>query len=149
MMSCTDCPSRRDFLQIVAALGLAALPVLFVDGVEAAGAQKYPFPAADGVTIDRKQQVIIVRAQGHVYAFNLSCPHENTALKWLPKDNRFQCPKHQSQYQPNGTFVTGRATRNMDRLAIRREGNDLYVDLSHIIKSDTERPAWDAATITV
>jgi len=45
--------------------------------------------------------------------------------------------------------VTGRATRNMDRLAIRREGNDLYVDLSHIIKSDTERPAWDAATITV
>ena len=44
---------------------------------------------------------------------------------------------------------SGRATRNMDRLAIRREGNDLYVDLSHIIKSDTDRPAWDAATITV
>ena len=61
MMSCTDCPSRRDFLQIVAALGLAALPVLFVDGVEANGTQKYPFPAADSVTIDRKQQVIIVR----------------------------------------------------------------------------------------
>jgi nitrite reductase/ring-hydroxylating ferredoxin subunit len=149
MMSCTDCPSRRDFLQIVAALGFAALPVLFVDGIEAAGAQTYPFPAADSVTIDRKQQVIIVRAQGHVYAFNLSCPHENTALKWLPKDNRFQCPKHQSKYQPNGTFVSGRATRNMDRLAIRREGNDLYVDLSHIIKSDADRPAWDAATITV
>jgi nitrite reductase/ring-hydroxylating ferredoxin subunit len=107
MMSCTDCPSRRDFLQIVAALGLAALPVLFVDGVEAAGAQKYPFPAADSVTIDRKQQVIIVRAQGHVYAFNLSCPHENTALKWLPKDNRFQCPKHQS----TGTSRTARSCR--------------------------------------
>jgi nitrite reductase/ring-hydroxylating ferredoxin subunit len=148
-MSCTDCPSRRDFLQIVAALGLAALPVLFVDGVEAAGAQKYPFPAADSVTIDRKQQVIIVRAQGHVYAFNLSCPHENTALKWLPKDNRFQCPKHQSQVPAERHVRAGRATRNMDRLAIRREGNDLYVDLSHIIKSDTDRPAWDAATITV
>jgi nitrite reductase/ring-hydroxylating ferredoxin subunit len=149
MMRCTDCPSRRDFLQIVAALGWAALPVLFVDGIEAAGEQKFPFPAADSVTIDRKQQVIIVRAQGHVYAFNLSCPHESVALKWLPKDNRFQCPKHQSKYQPNGTFISGRATRNMDRLAIRRDGNDLYVDLSHIIKSDTDRPAWDAATITV
>ena len=56
MMRCTDCPSRRGFLQIVAGLGLAALPVLFVDGIEAAGEQKFPFPAADGVTIDRKQQ---------------------------------------------------------------------------------------------
>ena len=148
-MSCTDCPSRRDFLQIVAGLGLAALPVLFVDGIEAAGEQKYPFPAADGVTIDRKQQIIIVRTQGHVYAFNLSCPHENTALKWLPKDNRFQCPKHESKYQPNGTFMSGRATRNMDRLQIRRDGDALFIDLSHIIKSDTDPAGWPAATIAV
>lgn len=146
-MNCSDCPSRRDFLQIVAALGFAALPVVFVEGVQAASEAKYPFPAADGVTIDRKQQVIIVRTQGHVYAFNLSCPHENTALKWLPKDNRFQCPKHESKYQPNGTFMSGRATRNMDRLAIRREGNDLIVDLSHIIKSDADTAGWNAATI--
>jgi nitrite reductase/ring-hydroxylating ferredoxin subunit len=146
-MGCHECGSRRDFLQLVAAIGFAALPVLFVEGVEAAGEQKYPFPTSDGVTIDRKQQVIIVRAQGHVYAFNLSCPHENTALKWLPKDNRFQCPKHESRYQPNGTFMSGRATRNMDRLAIRREGNDLFVDLSHIIKSDGDPGGWSAATI--
>jgi Rieske Fe-S protein len=146
-MSCTDCPSRRDFLQIVAALGFAALPVFFVEGVEAASEQKYPFPAADGVSIDRKQQTIIVRTQGHVYAFNLSCPHENTALKWLPKDMRFQCPQHESKYQPNGTFMTGRATRNMDRLAIRRDGASLVVDLSHIIKSDADPAAWAAAAL--
>ena len=148
-MSCTDCPSRRDFLQIVAALGFAALPVLFVEGIAAANEQKYPFPAADGVTIDRKQQVIIVRTQGHVYAFNLSCPHENTALKWLPKDMRFQCPKHESKYQPSGTFMSGRATRNMDRLTIRRDGDALFADLSHIIKSDTDPAGWAAATIPV
>jgi Rieske Fe-S protein len=148
MMRCTDCPSRRDVLHL-AALGFAALPVLFVDGVVAGSERKYPFPAADGVTIDRQQQVIIVRSAGHVYAFNLSCPHQNTALKWLPKDNRFQCPKHESKYQPNGTFVSGRATRNMDRLAIRREGNDLLVDLSHIIKSDTDPTAWSSAAIGV
>jgi Rieske Fe-S protein len=111
--------------------------------------QRYPFPAADGVTIDRKEQVIVVRSQGHIYAFNLSCPHENTALKWLPKDMRFQCPKHESKYQPNGTFISGRATRNMDRLAIRHEGSDLIVDLSHIVKSDTDAAGWAAATIPV
>jgi nitrite reductase/ring-hydroxylating ferredoxin subunit len=149
MMNCRDCGTRRDFLQIAAALGFAALPLRFVEGVEAAAEQRYPFPASDGVTIDRKQQVIIVRTQGHVFAFNLSCPHENTALKWLPKDNRFQCPKHESKYQPNGTFVSGRATRNMDRLAIRRDGSDLFADLSHIIKSDADPAAWSAATIAV
>jgi nitrite reductase/ring-hydroxylating ferredoxin subunit len=149
MMSCNGCPSRRSFLQVLAGVGLATLPVLFVDGIEAAGEQKYPFPAADGVTIDRKQQIIIVRTQGHVYAFNLSCPHENTALKWLPKDNRFQCPKHESKYQPNGTFMSGRATRNMDRLRIRRDGDALFVDLSHIIKSDADPSGWAAASIAV
>jgi nitrite reductase/ring-hydroxylating ferredoxin subunit len=148
-MSCTDCPSRRDFLQIVAALGLAALPVLFVDGVEAAGAQKYPFPAADSVTIDRKQQVIIVRAQGHVYAFNLSCPHENTALKWLPKDGRFQCPKHESRYQPTGTFIDGRATRHMDRLGVRLDNNMLVVDVNQFYRSDKDAAAWAAANVAL
>ena len=148
-MSCQDCRSRRQFLQIVAALGFAALPALFVDGVEAAGEQKYPFPAADSVTIDRKQQVIVVRTQGHVYAFNLSCPHENTALKWLPKDNRFQCPKHESKYQPNGTFVSGRATRGMDRFNLRVDGGQLVVDLSGVHEQDKDPRGWAGATVKV
>jgi len=93
--------------------------------------------------------VIIVRTQGHVYAFNLSCPHENTALKWLTKDLRFQCPKHESKYRPDGIFMTGRATRNMDRLKIRREGETLVVDLSHLLKSDADPAGWAAATIAI
>ena len=153
-----DCFSRREFLQITcltltaAGLGLNSadarpLPVAFAEGAPTGSEHRYPFPASDGVTIDRKEQVIVVRYQGQVYAFNLSCPHENTALKWLPKDGRFQCPKHESKYQPNGTFMSGRATRNMDRLSIRRDGDALLVDLSHIVKSDTDPAAWAAATI--
>jgi nitrite reductase/ring-hydroxylating ferredoxin subunit len=155
-----NCSSRRDFLQLAcfsftaAALGLnsadaSALPVTFAEGLPAGAEHRYPLPAVDGVTIDRKEQVIIVRYRGFLYAFNLSCPHENTALKWLPKDMRFQCPKHESKYQPNGTFMSGRATRNMDRLAIRKEPDALLVDLSHIIKSDVDSAAWGAATIPV
>ena len=62
---------------------------------------------------------------------------------------RFQCPKHESKYQPNGTFTSGRATRNMDRLAIRRDGDALFVDLSHIIKSDVDAVRWAAAAIVL
>ena len=160
METSDTCTSRRDFLQLACTtltavtLGLsdvdgATLPLSIVDADSPGAEQRFPLPAGDGVTIDRKAQVILVRYQGHLYAFNLSCPHENTALKWLPKDMRFQCPKHESKYQPNGTFMSGRATRNMDRLAIRRDGDAVYVDLSHIIKSDTDATTWAAAAVAI
>ena len=151
---------RRDFLKCAAtAMSLAAfglgdlhaaeLPVAFGEGIAAASEIRYPVPAADGVTIDRKNQVIVVRYQQHLYAFNLACPHENTALKWLPKDFRFQCPKHQSRYQPNGTFIDGRATRNMDRLGVRLDDNMLVVDVNKFYKSDKDSTGWAAATVAL
>jgi nitrite reductase/ring-hydroxylating ferredoxin subunit len=152
---------RRTFLQLAAcftltaaALGLdatdtSALPVTEAHAEPAGTEARYPIPASDGVTIDRKTQVIIVRYQAHVYVFNLACPHENTALKWLPKDGRFQCPKHDSKYKPNGTFMDGRATRNMDRLGVRNEGNMLVVDLNTLLQSDKDPSGWAAATVAV
>ncbi|HXD73885.1 MAG TPA: Rieske (2Fe-2S) protein [Vicinamibacterales bacterium] len=139
---------RRAFLRIAGAL--VALPVVFGDSIRAAGSEyRYAIPAADGVTIDRKAQIIVVRYQQHLYAFNLACPHENTALKWLPKDGRFQCPKHESRYQPSGQFIDGRATRNMDRLGVRVESDMLVVDTSKFYKSDKNPAGWAAATVAL
>jgi Rieske Fe-S protein len=136
------------FLTLAGAL--VALPVIFGASAGAAGSEHlYPIPAADGVTIDRKTQVIVVRYQQHLYAFNLACPHENTALKWLPKDGRFQCPKHESRYQPSGQFIDGRATRNMDRLGVRVDGGMLIVDVNKFYKSDKDPAAWAAATVAL
>jgi Rieske Fe-S protein len=123
--------------------------------VEAAGTQtgpdehRYPLPASDGVTIDRDTQVIVVRFQQKVYAFNLACPHENTALRWRQRDGRFQCPRHESQYQPDGTFIQGRATRNMDRFAVKRAGESLVVDLSRLFRSDAQAQDWSAAAVAL
>jgi nitrite reductase/ring-hydroxylating ferredoxin subunit len=123
----------------LAAFGLASddlveLPVSFATSMAAADSERrYPVPETDGVTIDRKNQVIVVRFQQHLYAFNLACPHENTALKWLSKDGRFQCPKH-ARYQPSGQFIDGRATRNMDRLAVRVDDNMLVVDVCRPVR---------------
>jgi nitrite reductase/ring-hydroxylating ferredoxin subunit len=153
--------SRRSFLKGagamigVAAFGLAtdaaALPVAFGTGTAGAGSSehRYPIPDADCVTIDRRNQVIVVRYQQHLYAFNLACPHENTALKWLPKDGRFQCPKHESRYQPTGTFIDGRATRHMDRLGVRLDNNILVVDVSQFYRSDKDAAAWAAANVAL
>ena len=109
----------------------------------------YPIPATDGATIDKDQQVILVRFQGVAYAFNLSCPHQNTALKWEADDQRFQCPKHKSRYQPDGTFISGRATRGMDRLAIQRDGATVVVNVDVMYEQDKDPAGWAAAKITL
>jgi Rieske Fe-S protein len=150
---------RREFIEdgtrlmagALAALGLtgeaaAALPVTFGRASGASGDQRtYPVPAADGATIDRENQVIVVRFQNQAFAFLLSCPHQNTALRWLAPEGRFQCPRHESKYKPDGTFIEGRATRNMDRFAIARNGNTLVVALGRWFQSDTQKPEWTAA----
>ena len=124
-------------------------PVTEIAGVELAPTSKtYPLPAGDGVNIDKAAQVILVRYQGKVIAFNLACPHENTALRWKQGSGKFECPKHNSRYTPEGKFIDGRATRNMDRLHITRDGGNVTVDLSKIIKSDEQAAEWAAAVVT-
>jgi len=165
---CSDCPlpgiiNRRDFLDratvavagALVALGVAparagALSVRFGRAIRSTGEEHaYPIPAADGATIDKDNQVILVRFEQKAYAFNLSCPHQNTALKWLRDEGRFQCPKHKSRYQPDGVFISGRATRNMDRLAVRREGDTIVVDVDKLYRSDQNAADWAAAVVTL
>jgi len=128
----------------------AAVPVVEATGTQAGPDEhSYPLPAADGVTIDRDTQVIVVRFQEKAYAFNLACPHENTALRWKARDGWFQCPRHESQYKPDGTFISGRATRNMDRFAVKRAGDSLVVDLNRLFRSDQQAQDWSVAAVAV
>lgn len=138
----------------VSARKAAAMNVGFVTGKrhESGGTQSvsYPLPPADGAQIDHDNEVILVRWQDAIYAFNLSCPHQRAALRWDDADHRFQCPKHHSKYQPDGEFISGRATRNMDRFTIRRDANNMIVvDVDDMLRSDKELAAWTAATLKV
>ena len=90
-----------------------------------------------------------MREKQNVYAFNLSCPHQNAAVRWNAGGQRFQCSRHDSKYLPNGTYTSGRATRNMDRFPIRRAGANIVVDTSGIIRSDQNAAAWAAAVVRV
>ncbi len=146
------CPvDRRAFLgralfAVLAAYGatsLSATDALAVEGSEAA----YPVPPGDGVQIDRDREVILVRYQGVVYAFALSCPHQKQSLRWKEGEARFECPKHKSKYQPNGSYISGRATRAMDRHPIRREGGTVRVDLTTKVRRDQEPERWESAHV--
>jgi len=153
--------SRREFLieattlvaTVLAGLGLAprsaaAFPLALVRGTGGPSSEvSYPIPAADGAMIDKEHQVILARHQRAIYAFALSCPHQNTALRWLDDASGYQCPKHKSRYEPDGTFINGRATRNMDRLPIRSDGTHVLVDVDRAYESDKDPSGWAAAVV--
>ena len=166
---CSGCPvdpDRRAFLRSLSAAvtSLALVGLLPRDAdaasLRAIGAlpavprdrrdeKRYRVPATDGVSIDKDNEVIVARANGKVYAFALACPHQNTALRWNGDDHQFQCPKHKSRYRDDGTFIEGRATRNMDRLAIRRDGAAIVVDVDALIQEDEHPKEWAAAFVAV
>jgi Rieske Fe-S protein len=135
--------SRREFC--AAAL---ALPVVLGRALRASGGEAvFPIPAQDSAMVDRDQAVMIVRDQGKVYAFVLWCPHQHTALRWQEQEHRFQCPKHKSTFEPNGSFVSGRATRDLDRYPLRREGETVVVDLATTLQQDKDAERWRQAVV--
>ena len=156
-----DRQSRRDCLHcggcaltilIAGALGgadLAGLPVLAISGETREHERRYPIPASDSVSIDHQEQVIIARYQGHVFGMSLVCPHEHAAVRWVDKEHRFQCTKHDSRYQPDGLYTSGRATRNLDRFAVRRDGDAVVIDLDRWFQSDKDPSGWAAAVVAV
>ena len=122
---------------------LASLPIAFARGLPT-GAEEasYPIPGADGVTIDKEREVILARYEQSVYAFALSCPHQKTPLRWHEAGASLPVPQAQEQVSsPTGSFSEGRATRNMDRYAIRREGDNVRRRSRHALQRGRE-PGW-------
>ena len=156
--TCSRVPLRRLFFKH--ALGCAAvmaglflgndsLPILGETVALAAndGERRYPVPASDGVAIDQPAGVMLARYQGMVMALSMTCPHQQAAVRWVPQEQRFRCSKHDSKYQPNGTYTTGRATRNLDRFPIRRDGDAVVVNVTQVFKSDQDAAGWNNAAV--
>jgi Rieske Fe-S protein len=164
---CAGCAAipRRDFFRdaglfaagVLVALGAAparafAMPIEFVSSMRGGREDKtYPIPAQDGVQIDKGAEAMLTRWQGKVYAFALACPHQNTALHWQDKDAQFECPKHHSRFDPQGNYIkdSGRATRGLDRMAIRKDGNNVVVNLDKVFQQDDDEAEWKAAFVSL
>lgn len=160
----TDCETGtgrraflRDGLMAVAALtaiagGAAPLHALtrrYATGLRLSDTITYPLPTADGATIDAPNKVILVRFEGKVHAFSLECPHRKETLEWQGNNGRFYCPKHKSTFKPEGTFIQGKAERNLDRFTVRLEESTVVVDTAQMIRSDREADAWASAGVSV
>ena len=165
--SCQGCAivARRDFLRTVGAAAATALialgaspavaaaaPIEFINAVGGSADEKaYPIPAQDGTQIDKDNDTMVTRWQGKVFVYGLACPHQNTALRWYDKDAQFECPKHHSRFTPDGIYIkdSGRATRGLDRFAVRKDGNNVVADLDKLYQEDEDEASWKTAFVTI
>jgi nitrite reductase/ring-hydroxylating ferredoxin subunit len=157
---CGGCDlGRRAFLRDAAMAAAAivalsstadAMQVRWIEAVSSTKAEvRYAIPTTDGVSIDKDKEVILARNGKNVYAFGLSCPHQNTALRWNDGAHQFQCPKHKSLYSADGVYLSGRATRSMDRFAVTKDGANLVVNLDKLYEEDQDGALWKTAFISV
>ena len=158
--ACLGPASRRAFLREAASLLACAASVGLTPALAQGfaverrsalrvlgGEAVYPIPPSDGATIDRDHEIILVRYQDRIYAFALWCPHQHTALRWQDDERLFRCPKHKSTFQPDGAFVSGRATRGLDRHPLRRDGQTVVVDLAVTLREDEDAERWRQAVV--
>jgi len=59
-------------------------------------------------------------------ALSGTCVHDMTSVKWVPTNNRFECPKCGSKFWFDGTRLIGQgpAQRNLDRFVIQVTTSD-------------------------
>lgn len=65
------------------------------------------------------------QAGDKVVALSSICPHLGCAIGWSDKKGVFQCPCHESFFEPNGERTTGPSPRGMDPLPIEVVGGRL------------------------
>lgn len=164
--ACEGCAlhvGRRDFIREAGAMAIAALALMGPDRAAAAALPirrlralsargetlVYALPTTDGVHVDNTYEVIVARYRGRIYAFYQSCPHQHTALRWVASKDEFVCPKHHSKYGPDGVYISGRATRSMDRYDPSIQGGRVVVDYAHRYRQDKNPAQWAAAWVAV
>ena len=72
-------------------------------------------------------------AQEGVRALYKVCVHLGCLYKWVPTNNRFECPCHGSKYLVNGVRIDGPARRNLDVFVVQA------VDANGAVLAETSR----------
>jgi hypothetical protein len=58
---------------------------------------------------------------GGLLVLSRVCVHDPTLFKWVPTNNRFECPSCGSKFRADGTFIEGQgpAQRDLDRFVVQ------------------------------
>lgn len=89
----------------------------------------FPNPGGDPINMPKGKFWLTRLADGSLLALYKVCTHLGCIYNWQPQEYKFICPCHGSQFQLDGTYITGPAPRSLDRFVV------------HLIDSDGEELA--------
>ncbi len=127
--------NRREFLNFawLASLGfltvnVAGLTYLFAmprfkegefGGMFTVGkVSELPAPGSSPVNFP-KVKLWLSNTQDGLLGIYKVCTHLGCLYNWVEQDNKFVCPCHGSQFQPNGQYIQGPAPRSLDRFVVQ------------------------------
>lgn len=70
---------------------------------------------------------MVTTEEGKQKALYMVCVHLGCLYKWVPANNRFECPCHGSKYTHDGYYIEGPATRSLDTFEVSIENDKVLV----------------------
>lgn len=128
-----DAPSRREFMYYIWGASMALLLGELTAGLlwfafprfkEGEFGGTFSFAPADVPDVGTPPQWV---ASGRFHMSNTNngllalygvCTHLGCLPKWVPSNNRFECPCHGSKFQATGSYIEGPAPRGLDRFPV-------------------------------
>jgi Rieske Fe-S protein len=118
--------SRRRFMAMTGAgaagVGAALLLGACTAKKEEAPAAEDPFSgiaAGQGAVVDVDgAKIAAYRTEaGELIRLSADCPHQGCAVEWNAGQSRWVCPCHASQFEPDGTFISGPADADLSEVS--------------------------------
>ncbi len=82
------------------------------------------------------QHVMLLREGDALRGFLARVPHLNERLAWCPNERVFLSFAHGELFDRRGRYVSGPATRDLDRVDVRLRGDEIIIDPLRVIRSD-------------
>ena len=73
--------------------------------------------------------------------------HRGATLSYLAAENRIYCRKHKARFGGDGSWLSGRRTRALDRFPIRVVNGQVVVTTDTLLEQDIDGAAYDAAEV--
>ncbi|MDQ7028919.1 MAG: Rieske 2Fe-2S domain-containing protein [Ardenticatenia bacterium] len=78
----------------------------------------FPEPDGDPIPLNEGKFWLVRTEENQILAVYRVCTHLGCLFNWQPSEHRFICPCHGSQFELDGTYITGPAPRSADRFVI-------------------------------
>jgi cytochrome b6-f complex iron-sulfur subunit len=72
---------------------------------------------------------LVKKSSGEIIAYDPRCTHGLCSYGWVPDAGQFSCNCHDGQFALDGTVISGKPTRPLDRLPVRITGDVVEVDV--------------------